>query len=101
MKRTTMYLDAELEVLLKREMVRQKRPMAEIIREAVAQYVSREPAAAPPGAGQFASGRKDTAEDPDAALASLGYGASADQPPVRSARGRARPVPARRRPAPR
>jgi hypothetical protein len=96
MKRTTMYLDPELEVLLKREMVRQKRPMAEIIREAVALYVAREPAAAPPGGGQFASGRTDTAQDTDAALSALGFGGSADSP------GAPRPRPrgaTRRRPA--
>jgi len=35
LRRTTIYLDAELEVLLKLEMLRQKRPMADIVREAV------------------------------------------------------------------
>jgi predicted DNA-binding protein len=35
MKRTTIYLAPELEVLLKSEMLRQNRPMAEIVREAV------------------------------------------------------------------
>jgi predicted nucleic acid-binding protein len=73
----------ELEVLLKLEMLRQNRPMAEIVREAVAQYVSREAGAAPPGAGQFASGRTDTASDVDAALAADAFGGS---PPTASAR---------------
>ena len=43
MRRTTIYLEPELEVLLKLEMLRQKRPMAEIVREAVARYVARDP----------------------------------------------------------
>lgn len=74
MKRTTIYLDAELEVLLKLEMVRQKRPMAEIVREAVQAYVTREPRKAPPGAGAFASGRTDTAEHAETILAATGFG---------------------------
>lgn len=74
MKRTTLYLDAELEVLLKLEMLRQKRPMAEIVREAVHAYVSREPRPAPPGAGAFASGHTDTAERAEAVLAATGFG---------------------------
>ena len=68
MKRTTIYLEPELEVLLKTEMVRQHRTMAEIVRDAVREYVSREPRQAPPGAGAFASGHADTAEQADAIL---------------------------------
>jgi predicted transcriptional regulator len=90
MKRTTLYLDPELEVLLKLEMLRQNRPMAEIVREAVAQYVAREPAAGPPGAGQFASGRKDTADDVEAALDSLGFGDQAERAPIGSGKSRRR-----------
>lgn len=90
MKRTTLYLDPELEVLLKLEMLRQNRPMAEIVREAVAQYVSREPGAAPPGAGQFASGRTDTASDVDAALSADGFGGSAPAASTRHGRARRR-----------
>jgi hypothetical protein len=74
MKRTTIYLDAELEVLLKLEMLRQKRPMAEIVREAVQAYVAREPRKAPPGAGAFASRRADTAAQVDEVLAETGFG---------------------------
>ena len=48
MKRTTIYLDPELEVLLRLEMLRQKRPMAELVREAVEAYVTRERRKAPP-----------------------------------------------------
>jgi hypothetical protein len=73
MKRTTIYLEPELEVLLKLEVLRQGRPMAEIVREAVQAYVTREPPRVPPGAGAFASGRPDTAENVDQALAETAF----------------------------
>lgn len=73
MKRTTIYLEPELETLLKLEMLRQKRPMAEIVREAVHAYVTREPQKAPPGAGAFRSGRADTAERAEEILAETGF----------------------------
>ena len=82
MKRTTIYLDPELEVLLKLEMLRQKRPMAEIVREAVQAYVTRERRAAPPGAGAFGSGRTDTAERADEILVETGFGGSTSTPRV-------------------
>ena len=82
MKRTTIYLDPELEVLLKLEVLRQKRPMAELVREAVQAYVTRERREAPPGAGAFRSGRPDTAERADEILRTTGFGA----PPPRSKR---------------
>ena len=84
MRRTTIYLDPELEVLLKLEMLRQKRPMAEIVREAVHAYVSRERRAAPPGAGTFSSGYSDTADRSDEILAKTGFGESSA--PVRGTR---------------
>lgn len=74
MKRTTIYLEPELEVLLRLEMRRQKRPMAELVREALHAYVAREPRRVPPGAGAFASGRDDTAGRVDEALAETGFG---------------------------
>lgn len=74
MRRTTIYLDAELEVLLKLEMLRQKRPMADIVREAVLTYVTSEPRHAPPGAGAFDSGHSDTAERVDDILRETGFG---------------------------
>jgi hypothetical protein len=73
MKRTTIYLEPELEVLLKLEMLRQKRPMAELVREAVYAYVTREPRKAPPGAGAFASSRSDTAERAEEVLVESGF----------------------------
>lgn len=84
MRRTTIYLEPELEVLLKLEARRQKRPMAELIREAVRTYVTREPRKGPPGAGEFASGRADTAERADDVLAETGFGRGA--PPRRPKR---------------
>jgi hypothetical protein len=74
MRRTTIYLEPELEVLLRLEMLRVKRPMAELVREAVRAYVTRQPRQAPPGAGAFSSGRTDTAERTDQVLATTGFG---------------------------
>jgi hypothetical protein len=74
MKRTTIYLEPETEILLKLEVLRQKRAMADIVREAVRSYVTRAPQKAPPGAGAFQSGRRDTAGRVDAVLAETGFG---------------------------
>jgi hypothetical protein len=84
MKRTTIYLAPELEMLLKSEMLRQNRPMAEIVREAVEAYLTREPRQPPPGAGAFASGHTDTAERADVVLAETGFG---EMPQVTGKRG--------------
>ncbi len=43
MKRTTIYLDPELEILLKLEAMRRKQPMAEVIREALREKLSSQP----------------------------------------------------------
>ena len=43
MKRTTIYLDSGLELRLKAEGLRRKQPMAELVREAVEVYLTREP----------------------------------------------------------
>jgi hypothetical protein len=85
MKRTTIYFEPELEVLLQLEMLRQKQSMAQIVREAVRAYVTREPRQAPPGAGAFASGRADTAERAEDILSETGFGT-----PSLRARGRRR-----------
>jgi hypothetical protein len=84
MRRTSIYLDPELEVLLKLEMRRQKRPMAEIVREAVQAYVTREPRQGPPGAGAFSSGRSDTALRVDDILRATGFGTARAPRPTRS-----------------
>jgi hypothetical protein len=96
MKRTTLYLDPELEVLLKLEVRRQRRPMAAIVREAVQAYVTREPRRAPPGVGAWASGHADTAERAEEVLADTGFAAGR---PANPGRRRARPVRAGRRSA--
>ena len=74
MKRTTIYLDPELEILLKVEAMQRKQPMAELIREALRAYLRDRPSSAPPGAGAFDSGIVDTAEREEAALDELGFG---------------------------
>jgi hypothetical protein len=90
MRRTTIYLEPELEVLLKLEMLRQKRPMAELVREAVHAYVTRTPRQAPPGAGAFASGLADTADRVDEILGTTGFGRSSEPAPGRRRRSKAR-----------
>jgi hypothetical protein len=74
MKRTTIYLEPELEVLLKLETQRRKKPMAELIREALRSYLRQQPGKPPPGGGAFASGRKDTAEKAEQLLRKLKFG---------------------------
>lgn len=73
MKRTTIYLASDLEMRLKMESLRRRQPMAELVREAVEAYLTKRPASGPPGAGAFASGKRDTAGDVDAALAATGF----------------------------
>jgi len=75
MKRTTIYLEPELEAQLKAETLRSGRPMAEIIREAVREFLVRGRPAPPPGAGEFASGRADTADRTEQVLVETGFGA--------------------------
>lgn len=89
MKRTTIYLDADLEMRLKMEGIRRKRPMAELVREAVETYLSGGAAAGPPGAGAFASGRRDTAHRAEEVLAQTGFGAASR--PARPGRAKRRP----------
>ena len=74
MKRTTIYLEPDLELPLKREARRQKRPMADLVRDAIRRYLGESPRRRPPGAGAFASGTTQTAGDVDAALAETGFG---------------------------
>ena len=64
MKRTTIFIDEPLERDLKARAERERRPMAELVREAVREYMAHDSAAAPlprfVGVGR--SGRTDTAE---------------------------------------
>ncbi len=74
MKRTTIYIEPETEVLLKLEAMRRKEPVAEVIRGALRSYLTRKPGEAPPGAGAFDSGHGDTAERSEELLEELGFG---------------------------
>lgn len=74
MKRTTIYLEPELEALLKAETLRRRQPMAVLIREAVREYLVRSRATVPPGAGAFASELADTAGRSEEVLAETGFG---------------------------
>lgn len=93
MKRTTIYLEPELEVRLKLEMQRRKQPMAVLVREAVEAYLTAAPAPGPPGAGAFASGYRDTADRAEAILAETGFGGASER---KTSRERRRPRPKRR-----
>jgi hypothetical protein len=74
MKRTTVYLDPDDEVLLKLEAIRSGRPAAELIRAAIRAYLHGRPGMLPPGAGRFHSGRKNTAERAEDILGSSHFG---------------------------
>ena len=73
MKRTTIYFAPELEMRLKREMVRRGQPMAELVREAVEAYLASDEAGGPPGGGDFASGHRDTAARAEELIGELGF----------------------------
>ena len=74
MKRTTLYLEPDLEIRLKLEAMKRKKPMAEVIREALRAYFEQKPQAIPPGAGAFESGHVDTAERAEELLGESGFG---------------------------
>jgi hypothetical protein len=74
MKRTTIYLDAELELMLKREARRANRPMADLIRDAIRSALAGRESTRPPGAGAFASKHRNTASRVDQILARSGFG---------------------------
>jgi hypothetical protein len=80
MKRTTIYLEPALEMRLKMEGLRRKQPMAELVREAVEAYLGGEPMQGPPGAGAFASGRRDTADRAEEVLAETDFGGAPPAP---------------------
>ena len=91
MKRTTIYLEPELEVRLKMEGLRRKQPMAVLVREAVEAYLSRDPVEGPPGGGGFASGHRDTADRAEELLDATGFGG--DRPASKRASGPRRAPP--------
>ncbi|HZF12418.1 MAG TPA: CopG family transcriptional regulator [Thermoanaerobaculia bacterium] len=73
MKRTTIYLDPDQEVLLKLEALRSKRSMTDVLREALRSYLSGLPRQVPPGAGAFDSGHTETGERAEELLGELGF----------------------------
>lgn len=73
MRRTTIYLEPDLEVLVKLEAMRSKRSMAEILREALRAYLANRPPQVPPGAGGFDSGETETAGRAEEILGELGF----------------------------
>lgn len=74
MKRTTVFLDEELELLIKLEALRQKKPMAEVIRATLRENL--QPGLPPRShhGGAFDSGYTDTAERAEELLGELGFG---------------------------
>ena len=78
MKRTTLYLEPDLEVRLKLVAMSHKKPMAAIIREALRAYLDQRPKNLPPGQGEFDSGFTDTAERTKEVLSDSGFGEQKD-----------------------
>jgi hypothetical protein len=78
MRRTTIYLDAELDMQLRAESRRRNQPVAEIIRETLrARFnAGRDRRSRSPHAGRFSSGTSDTASRVDDVLTETGFGAS-------------------------
>jgi predicted transcriptional regulator len=74
MKRTTIYLDADLEIRLKLEAMRSKRSSVDVIREALRAYLDQRRAELPSGIGAFDSGHTDTAERIEELLDETGFG---------------------------
>ena len=72
MKRTTIYLDTDLEIRLKIESMRSGRPAAEVIREALQAYLKERRPGLPPGLGKYDSDRTDVAERAEELLEGFG-----------------------------
>ncbi len=74
MRRTTIYLEPDIEVLLKLEAAKRSEPMAAILREALRAYLTGRSPKSPPGGGAFHSGRANTAERAEEVLGKSGFG---------------------------
>ncbi len=73
MQKTTVYLDRADYRALKRIAAKTKRPPAELVREAVAEYAARhEPRRAPKSVGAFSSGRGTLSERSEDLLKGMG-----------------------------
>ncbi len=80
MKRTTIYLEPDLEIRLKIEAMRAKKPMAEIIREALRELFGTQSRHPPLGVGEFEGwGPADLSERDEEYLAQLGFGEEDDE----------------------
>jgi len=66
--KTTIYLEEETALTLRRIAAKEKRPQAEIIRAAIRRYTQRAAHPKPPGLGEFRSGRGDVSERAEALL---------------------------------
>jgi hypothetical protein len=73
-KRTTIYLDSDLEIMLKLEAMRSGRSSVDVIREALRVYLDQRRPGLPQGIGEFDSGHTDTAERFDEILDKTGFG---------------------------
>jgi predicted transcriptional regulator len=62
MTKTTVYLDADLAVMIRQLATIEGRAQAELIREALAEYARRKKRPEIPGLGEFDSGHTDTSE---------------------------------------
>jgi len=77
-EKTTLYLDADDYRRLKGLSRKRGAPAAELVREAVAEYVVRHaPAQTPKSLGAFASGRRDLSERAEDLLDGMGRGTRA------------------------
>ena len=74
MKRTTIYLEPEMELRLKGAAARRGTTMVAVIREALDQYLEQPEPELPPGAGAFRSGHRDTATRAEQLLDDTGFG---------------------------
>jgi predicted transcriptional regulator len=73
MQKTTVYLDPADYRALKRIAARTRRPPAELVREAVAEYAARhQPKRMAKSVGAFASGRHDLSERAEELLTGMG-----------------------------
>lgn len=73
MQKTTVYLDEAAYRRLKRMARQRRRPPAEMVREAVAEYTARHaPRQKPRSVGAFKSGRRDLSRRAEALLAGFG-----------------------------
>jgi Ribbon-helix-helix protein, copG family len=73
MQKTTVYLDAADYRALKRIAAKRRRPPAELVREAVAEYAARHRARRiPKSVGAFRSGRRDLSERAEELLKGMG-----------------------------